>query len=148
MRKVLNLMNSKKNKVLRFQIGVNGRAPYLEDTSGEILSSFNAAVLGQLLTTDEDFNLQPGLLEKFDYEQSTNSFVLRLKSNLKFHNGRSVNSKDLEFSLLRGFFSSNSSFYSVYLKNIEGIDQIDPTRSLFKSGAVSGVKIVDDLTLK
>tara|TARA_Y100001935_G_scaffold254457_1_gene263593 strand:- start:3978 stop:5450 length:1473 start_codon:yes stop_codon:yes gene_type:complete len=141
-------MNSKKNKVLRFQIGVNGRAPYLEDTSGEILSSFNAAVLGQLLTTDEDFNLQPGLLEKFDYEQSTNSFVLRLKSNLKFHNGRSVNSKDLEFSLLRGFFSSNSSFYSVYLKNIEGIDQIDPTRSLFKSGAVSGVKIVDDLTLK
>jgi ABC-type transport system substrate-binding protein len=92
--------------------------------------------------------LLPGLLDKFEYNFKTLTYVLRLRPNLKFQNGRDVHAKDLEFSLLRGFFSQRSSFYSVYLNNIDGLSEIEGKNLKYKSGLVSGIKIKDDRTVE
>lgn len=136
------------DKVLRVQIGNSGEAPYLEHTSAEVLAAFNAAVLGQLIKTDENFNLFPGLLQKFEYDFKAKAYVLKLQPNLKFHNGRKVTSKDLEFSLLRGFFTKSNTFHTIYLNNIAGLDKIDAGRTKYTSGLVSGVKIIDELSVR
>ena len=127
-------------------LGTSGKAPYLENTSGDILSTFNAAVLGQLIQTDRSYSLEPGLISEFEYDFKKNRYILKLQKGLKFHDGREVSSKDLEYSILRGFFSKNSSFYRVYLANIEGIESVDAKKE-YKSGSVSGVKIIDEVTV-
>ncbi|MCB9025396.1 MAG: ABC transporter substrate-binding protein [Bdellovibrionaceae bacterium] len=122
-------------------------APYAENASGGMLATFNAAVLGQLIETDESFNLTPGLLEIFEFDYLKSAYILRLKKGLKFHNGREATSKDLEFALLRGFFSKNSSFYRVYLVNLKGIEKVNP-KDNFTSGKVAGIKVIDNLTVE
>ncbi len=124
----------------------SGDLPYAETASGDLLASFNSAVLGQLLVTTEAFNLEGGIIESFEYDYRTKSYSLRLRRGTRFHNGREAKAEDLEFSLLRGFFSRNRSFYQVYLNNISGIDSVNAGTS-FKSGLVSGVKIKDNYTV-
>ncbi|MCB0361384.1 MAG: hypothetical protein KDD35_01595 [Bdellovibrionales bacterium] len=133
-------------QICRILLSSGGGAPYAENTAGDVLATFNAAVLGQLTVTDESFDLRPGLLESFQFDFEKLEYQLRLRSDLVFHNGRPVRAQDLEYSLLRGFFSPNRSFYNIYLNTIDGIDSIQPGDS-FRSGAVSGVRLVDDFTL-
>lgn len=137
---------SPSNSACKILLSTGGGSPYAENTSGDVLSTFNAAVLGQLVVTDETFNLHPGLLESFQFDFKSSKYILKLGPHLAFHNGRMATSADLEFSLLRGFFSQNRSFYNIYLNNIAGTEAIKPGQK-FKSGSVSGVEIVDDLTV-
>lgn len=132
--------------ICRILLTTGGGSPYAENTAGDVLATFNAAVLGQLVVTDESFNIHPGLLESFRFDFKSSKYYLKLRPSLKFHNGRAATAADLEFSLLRGFFSNNRSFYNIYLNNIAGIESVQPGDK-FKSGAVSGVKIVDPLTV-
>lgn len=138
----MSATDRKTDNICRILLTTGGGSPYAENTAGDILATFNAAVLGQLVVTDEAFNLNPGLLESFRFDFKSSRYILKLKPNLRFHNGRLANSADLEFSLLRGFFSSNRSFYNIYLNNIAGIEAIKPGQK-FETGAVSGVRVVD-----
>lgn len=116
------------------------------ETSGDIHSTFNACVRGQLLKRTKGFKLAPGLIEKYYYDIKSNSYILKLKDNLFFHHGRKATSKDLEFSLLRGFFSTRANFFSTRFGNILGVKGIKPGTK-YKSGMVKGVKIIDELTI-
>ena len=138
-----NQLNEKPIEIL---LGDTEYAPYSETAPGNILSTFNAAVLGQLIETDKNFELTPGHLESWNWDYKKSAYILKIKNGLKFHNGRNITSKDLEFSLLRGFFSNNQSFYRTYLSNVHGVDKIKPGTQ-FKSGAVEGVSILDELTI-
>jgi ABC-type transport system substrate-binding protein len=128
-------------------LGDTNEAPYSELAPGRILSTFNAAVLGQLIKTDQNYNLIPGHLESWNWDFHTSEYVLKMRPGLKFHNGKPASAKDLEFSLLRGFFSAQQSFYRTYLSNVDGVNSIR-AGSPFKTGLVSGVKIIDELTLR
>ena len=132
---------------LHVLLGNTGTAPYLEHTPGDILATVNAAVLGQLIETDENFDIRPGLLESWQWDFSKKAYVLTLKEGLKFHNGRSVSASDLEFALVRGFFSKQHSFYGIFLGNIDGIDAVRPGTP-FRSGAVSGVRVSGHRTVE
>lgn len=138
---------SAEHRNCRVLLQAAGEPPYLDTTPGDVLATFNAAVLGQLVITDESFNLNPGLLESFRFDYETSRYHLKLKKGLKFHNGRAVTSADLEFAILRGFFSKNRSFYNIYLNNIAGIHQV-PQGSKYKSGLVSGVRIIDEQSVE
>lgn len=138
---------NKMKKELTILLGDTNLPPYSETAPGNILSTFNAAVLGQLIQTDKNLDLIPGHLESWNWDYKTAEYVLKIKKGLTFHHGRAVNSKDLEFSLLRGFFSENQSFYRTYLSNIQGVDKIKPG-TVFKSRMVDGVKIEDEFTVR
>ena len=122
----------------------SGQAPFDENASAYQLAFFNLHVLGQLLIITDSLAVEPALLDKAEYQFDRKEYILKLRAGTKFHNGRIADSKDLEFSLLRGFFSKNRSFYKTYLGGIEGIDAVNGG---FKSGAVRGVRVIDDLTI-
>lgn len=123
--------------------------PYSETAQGGTLATFNAAVLGQLLSYDKNYRVEPNLLEKAYYDIKNHEYILKLKKNIYFHNGRHANSKDLEFSLVRVSFTKYRSFYKIFLGNIAGIDKIERLNlTQFESGSVSGVKIVDNYTVR
>ncbi len=135
-----------KSKTINILLGHTNTAPYSENASGGILSTFNAAVLGQLIKTDKNFNLIPGHLESWEWDYQNSEYVLKIRKGLKFHNGREIKSTDLEFSLLRGFYSEQQSFYRTYLSNIKGVNKIKPGTK-YKSGLVDGVTIKDEHTV-
>ena len=88
----------------------DGSRPYAENASGDVLSTFNRAVLGQLLEVGKILELAPGLVSRWKWNSEDSTYELWLREGLEFHDGTKVMSEDLEFSLLRGFFSNNGHF--------------------------------------
>ncbi|MES2769429.1 MAG: ABC transporter substrate-binding protein [Bdellovibrionota bacterium] len=128
---------------INFFLGYTGKPPYDENAPAEVLSTFQQAVLGLLVDYDEDLKLKPSLLESWYWDFKSSKYILTLKDNIYFHNGRRATSADLEYSLIRGFFSKNKSFYQIYLNNIVGVDKVKPTDK-FESGIIEGIKIESD----
>jgi len=122
------------------------KMPYAWDAPALDALTFNEAVFGRLINVDADFRLKPGLLKRFYFDQKLNGYVLELSPQLEFSNGRLVKANDLEFSILRGFFSPQNNFFRVYFSNIEGIGAIKAGTE-YKTGMVSGIKKLDDSRL-
>ncbi|MCB0414343.1 MAG: hypothetical protein KDD50_08425 [Bdellovibrionales bacterium] len=138
--------NLVRDSTLRIECGMSGTSLFSNSAPVNVLESFLTLVLGQLIYINEDFNLNPGLLESYNYDTDKDIYYLSLKKDLNFHNGRKVNSKDLEYSILRGFFSKKKNWWPSFLGNIAGLEKIKPGMT-YKSGLVSGLKIVDDFTI-
>lgn len=136
---------TKKN--LNVYLGNSLNSPYGVHTSGPVLANMNLLVLGQLIKQVNESDVETGILESCNYDLIKNSYILRLRQNLYFHNGRKANARDLEFSLLRGFYSSSKSFFHTFLGNIIGVQEI-VNGEIFKSGEVEGIRIVDEFTLE
>ena len=128
---------------LNIYTGATSIPPHHNHASADVHSTMNRAVRGQLVKHDDNDALVPGLLESFDYDNDKKGYLLVLKSDLKFHNGRNVTSTDLEFSLTRGFYSKTSNFFNTYFSDIQGIDAVTPGES-FSSGKITGVQVIDD----
>ncbi len=120
--------------------------PWIESSSYDCWSTFMIAVLGSLISIDNNGNIKPSLLESFDWDFEKNYYKLRLKENLYFHNGRKVTIEDLEFSILRSFFSSIENDGIFCLFDLKGIDKIKRGQP-YKSGLVEGLQILDDRTV-
>lgn len=118
-------------------------APYDIHAPGSILSLFNMAVRGQLLSINNKNGLSPSHISKFHYDFERKVYVLKLADGLTFHNGRKVTSQDLEFSILRGFYSPDSSFFKTYFGDIVGIENIKPGTK-YKTGLIEGVRVVNE----
>lgn len=114
--------NGMSEKTLYILLGETGRAPYEETAPASILETFNAAVLGQLLWRNSSFELEPGLIKHWKWNPQENAYTLTLRDDIYFHNGRHATAEDLEFSILRGFFTKYRSFYKIYLNNIDGLE--------------------------
>lgn len=133
-------------ETLNLFMGYTNKPPYDENAPAEVLSTFQQAVLGLLIDYDENLKLKPVQLESWSWDYKNSKYILTLKDNIYFHNGRKATAQDLEYSLVRGFFSKNKSFYQIYLGNIVGVDKISSGAN-FKSGAIEGVKIESELSV-
>ena len=104
------------------------------------------AVMGTLISIDQNGDIKPSLLESFDWDFEKNYYKLRLRKNLYFQNGRKVTVEDLEFSILRPFFARKPSDASILLFDLKGIEKVRHGQP-YKSGLVEGVQILDDRTI-
>ena len=132
---------------LRVQLKPTDIPPFDKGASVDSMYATIAPILGQLVYTTDSYDLVPGLLESLNFDYKRGAYILRLRDGLVFHNGRKVTSKDLEFSLLRGFYSKKPSFFISFLNNIEGIESIKNDKT-FVSGKVKGLKLLDERTLE
>ncbi len=135
-----------KQDVLRVQLDSGGQVPFVKDVPVDVLRATVVPVLGQLVYTSNSYDLKPGLLESFNWDYEKEAYILRIRKGLEFHNGRKVTAKDLEFSILRGFYSNRRSFFVPFLNEIEGTEAVEGSTK-FVSGKVSGIEIIDDRTL-
>ncbi|MBT4761919.1 MAG: ABC transporter substrate-binding protein [Bdellovibrionaceae bacterium] len=137
---------TKSKKIIRVKLPLGKEVPFSKNAPVDTIYATIAPILGQLIYTSNSYDLEAGLLRSFNWDFENSAYILKLKSGLKFHNGRAVTSKDLEFSITRGFYSSKPSFFLAFLNNIQGINAIKG-KKVFVSGKVSGIKIIDEQTI-
>ena len=137
----------KNMNMIKILLGTTEQSQYAETAPADILSTFNAAVLGSLFKIGPSFQLRANLVESWHWDYKTKTYELTLRRDIMFHNGRQATAADLEYSLLRGFFSSERSFYRLYLGNIEGLDAA-AGQTTFRSGLVSGVQVTGPHTVR
>ena len=133
-------------KTLHVYVQSTSAYPWVMDTSVVARNTFNAAILGQLLYLNRSYVQKPGLLSEAHWDYVNNYYVLHLKPDLYFQNGRKVTIEDLEFSLLRFLFSSKPTNASMFLINIKGSENIKHGQK-YSSSLVKGLKILDKNTL-
>jgi len=140
-----NNSNVESKKIIYF-CGNNSEFPWEENAELACRGSFYPAVLGLLFYIDHNAEINTLSLESFSWDYNNNYYKLRLKKDLYFHNNRKVNSKDLEFSILRHFFSKYPNIGDSFQINLKGTEKIKKGQP-YQSGLVEGLKILDDRTI-
>jgi peptide/nickel transport system substrate-binding protein len=77
-----------------------------------------------LLTTDQNLKIQPGLAETWE-QPSPTSYILRLRPNAKFSNGRPLVAADVIGSLQRIKNPATASYWSAQLGKIARLEALD-----------------------
>ena len=113
---------------------------------GPEANALSNALFTPLVNYNQNYELQPGLLSRWTYDQSSSSYHLTLNSNAKFHSGRPVTAADVEFSFQRGLLPTSHSFISNILDLIEGSESITSISDI-APGAVKGLKVLNNQEL-
>ncbi len=145
---ILFMQNVYGKNTLNILLDEDDYNPYSEDAPYQVRSTFETAVFGQLLEIKNN-SIYPSLLKEAYYDFKQNEYVLVLKDNTLFHNGRKATAQDLEFSLLRMYLSSEKSYMREFLSNVTGIDKIKK-RGLkkYRKGLIPGLKVIQPHILK
>lgn len=134
------------SKSIRVFGGQEDYPPYDIRVSSAVYGTINFAVFGSLLRSNDVYEISPSLVKKWKYDHQAKKYQLTL-SDAKFHNGRPINSKDLEFSLVRGFVSKQENYHRIYLSEIQGSEKLKPGMP-YRSGMLSGLKLIDEKTIE
>ena len=98
-----------------------------------------------LVSYSEENKIIPQLAEGWTMEDGGKTYVMKLRANAKFHNGRDVTAEDVKFSLER---NSDPEFASPtagsYLADIVGFAE----KFEGESDGISGLVVVDSKTIK
>ncbi|RYG39757.1 ABC transporter substrate-binding protein, partial [bacterium] len=92
----------------------------------------------------EDNTVQPNLAEKWTIDPAGTLYTFKLRPNVKFSNGRTLNAEDVKFSLERACdpkFASPTA--GTYLTDIIGVRE----RLAGTAKEISGIKVVDPTTV-
>ncbi len=101
-------------------------------------------VFESLTVWGEDNQVKPGLAESWTIENNGSTYVFKLRTNAKFHNGRSVTAEDVKWSLERACNPALASpVAGTYLSDIVGVAD----RLAGKSDTISGVVVRDPATV-
>lgn len=131
---------------IKVQLAANERLPYDPATTGFAHITFYNAILGRLVRYKSNLDVEPALLESAGYDFKSGRYLLKLRSDTRFHNGRRVSVEDLDFSLTRFFLSSKRVDQVAFLRHIDGVDQLK-AGDKYKAWSVDGIRKVDERTI-
>lgn len=89
-------------------------------------------------------NLRPGLAESYEIAEDGQAFTFKLRSDVKFHNGREMTADDVKYSLDRVTNPATQSPGAGFFGSIKGYDQMADGSAT----ALEGVSVVDRMTIK
>ncbi|MFK8035733.1 MAG: ABC transporter substrate-binding protein [Hyphomicrobiales bacterium] len=89
-------------------------------------------------------NLRPGLAESYEVSDDGQAFTFKLRSGVKFHNGREMTAEDVKYSLDRVTNPETQSPGAGFFGSIKGYDQMSDGSAM----ALEGVSVVDPMTIK
>lgn len=78
-------------------------------------------IFDTLTTTDNEMKVQPGIAESWE-QLSDTSYKFKIREGIKFHNGETLTSKDVKFSLDRALASSYVSYIVNFISDVEVVD--------------------------
>ena len=115
------------SSVLRVAVETNPPTLDPHITTNAISREIAAHVFETLLTYDEDYQVIPQLALKYEASKDHRVYTFYLRSNVKFHNGKTMSAVDVKASL-------------------ERIRGVSPSRADF--AVISDIEVVDPLTLR
>jgi ABC-type transport system substrate-binding protein len=108
-------------------------------------SVYAVEIFGGLVTIGTDLKIKPDLAESWELSPDRMTYTFRLRPNARFHDGKPVTAYDVKYSLERALDPKTlSPTVDTYLDDIVGA--MDRLKGL--ASEVSGVKVVDDLTIQ
>ena len=123
------------------RVSDNKKVPFYKAGSYVYRGHIANTIFGELLKINKaDGQLIGGHIESFSFKKSTNSYVLSLKKNLKFHNGRKVSIEDLHFSIARMFLIPELADEADMLGDIKGAKKVKHNTP-YTLSILSGLKI-------
>ena len=88
--------------------------------------------------------LRPGLAESYEISEDGQTFTFKLRSGVKFHNGREMTAEDVKFSLDRVTAPATQSPGAGFFGMIDGYDAV----AAGEADSLSGVTVVDPTTVE
>jgi len=109
----------------RFIIGMSGGSTTDSMDPGTLVSNMNQNVSWQirncLVEIDHEFNTIPELAESWDSTPDAKVWTFKLRKGVEFHNGKTMTSEDVIFSINHHLGEKSKSAAKGYLKSIENI---------------------------
>ncbi|NQZ19870.1 MAG: hypothetical protein HRT44_11515, partial [Bdellovibrionales bacterium] len=140
-KKEFTVDNQKRHLV--FQAGMLGHKPWDPKASFSVQINFNSAVFTKLINIDSNYNLSPGLIKDWQWDNKTKSYLFTLDKRFEFDSYRKIKAVDIEFAFLKSFLSELGEYKRNYFFDIVGVSKLNP-KMKFKSGMCSGVKVVGE----
>jgi oligopeptide transport system substrate-binding protein len=136
--------NTKTAAVLRYPISLEplslDPAVLNETPTLEMLQN----VFEGLVTFDMNNKVIPCLAEKWEISRDGKSYTFHLRARVEFHNGRTLTSQDVKWSLERSLWpSTRSGVAANYLEGIVGAKEV----ASGKRKDLSGIRIIDEHTI-
>jgi oligopeptide transport system substrate-binding protein len=88
--------------------------------------------------------LRPGLAESYEISEDGQTFTFKLRSGVKFHNGREMTAEDVKYSLDRVTNPETQSPGAGFFGMIEGYEAVESG----EADSLSGVTVVDPQTVE
>ncbi|NDV85597.1 ABC transporter substrate-binding protein [Aurantimonas aggregata] len=88
--------------------------------------------------------LRPGLAESHEISEDGQTFTFKLRSGVKFHNGREMTAEDVKFSLDRVTNPATQSPGAGFFGMIEGYEAVESG----EADSLSGVTVIDPTTVE
>jgi oligopeptide transport system substrate-binding protein len=108
-------------------------------------SSGDKLVYSGLVSLDQNLNLVPELAGSWDLSSDGTVYTFHLRTNAKFHDGRSVTAQDVIYSWERAANpATQSDTVLTYLNDIVGVADMNSS----KADHIAGLKALDDHTLQ
>jgi len=85
-----------------------------------------------LLALDKDMNVVPNLAESWEWSNDGKTLTMRLRQNVKFHNGDPMTSEDVKFSYERILDEATGAAARSFFTSIETIETPDPYTVVFR----------------
>ncbi len=102
-------------------------------------------IFSGLVTLDKDLQIIPDIAQKWDISPDGRTYTFHLRSDVTFHDGRSVTAQDFKYALERAASpTTGSTSADTYLGDIVGVRE----KLQGKASTISGVKAVDNATLQ
>ena len=109
----------------RFKIGITGGSTTDSMDPATLTSNMNQHVNWQirncLVEIDHGFNAIPELAESWDSTPDAKVWTFKLRKGIEFHNGKTMTSEDVIFSINHHLGEESKSAAKGYLKNIKNI---------------------------
>ena len=101
-------------------------------------------IFGGLMTIDKDLAISGDLAENWSVSEDGSNYTLRLNRDARFHEGRRVTARDVQWSLERAVDpATEAPTADVFLGDIVGVSE----RLAGAATQISGVQVIDDRTI-
>lgn len=144
---VVSVVDKNKISTLKIQTSQMGLKPWEHHAPYAAKVNFNSAVFNQLLYFDQSYNIMPGIIRDWQWDNSSKSYTLTIDQNYSFSDSRPIKAEDIEFAILKRFITTKDQTNRVFFKDILGTNSLVRGQS-FKSGMCEGIKVISQDKLK
>jgi len=134
---------SRQESLSLFDVGPNTLDPAISRDSTSHL--FVSQIFSGLVTLDENLKVVPDIAQSWDKSADGKTYTFHLRTDAKFHDGHPITAQDFKYSWERATDPAiGSQTAETYLGDIVGVKQ----KLAGQASEISGVRVVDDLTLE